>query len=587
MKNRNILISIVFCLSCLAGGRAEVFFAADTVNVPQQEVAAADSTVNEKKQLHEERKADRKEAIKNESEHIKTEIKDAATELEESVKEELQNKKEAIKESFSRTKANLTEWFNENIAANTVGEFAEIQRQNNQAFCDYIRSPWEDYTLEIRERNQMEEGMFFTGKSPKNGTDSVLVVQVVSVIEPLKHILPPVPENYYEGAGTEAVSNLVSKQQFAAFKFYGQDIKVYYNPTIRNINLGKGLEKGVAKVWQYLSDQEFDPVLFQLYQYKEELGLNDYQYYLLTRQFADLVFNKAKKGENLIFTVFLLNQTGYDARIAQFQGEGGSQLAVLLPFFEEVAYTPYLRIGNNSYYLMDIMPGKKLAQSSVKVYNKAHANATHPISIRNEPQNAKIAPIYGKFQGYTFDERMAQMQTELPAGPMELYADADFSDLMNKTFLYKLLPETDSMVSKRQDANLKDRLSEREIQEIKIINVSQFLNRALSSQTKQSARLGTRHLYPETMFFKRGSGDILDRSILLCHISNRILKIPAILVVYPNFAMAAVCLADGESSPESPFYMGDYVEWNGKKYYLCGKLPKAVKEPGAALIYRW
>ena len=89
------------------------------------------------------------------------------------------------------------------------------------------------------------------------------------------------------------------------------------------------------------------------------------------------------------------------------------------------------------------------------------------------------------------------------------------------------------------------------------------------------------------MFFKRGSGDILDRSILLCHISNRILKIPAILVVYPNFAMAAVCLAEGESSPESPFYMGDYVEWNGKKYYLCGKLPKAVKEPGAALIYRW
>ena len=583
---RRIPFLILFCLGILAFPvQGKAVFLPDTADTVLPPAALPDSIG--RRQQRQERNEDRKEAIKNEGEHIKTEIQDAAEELKETVKSEVREKKEALKETFRQTKENLTEWFNENITANTVGEFAELQRQNNQHFCDYLRAEWQAYPLEASERELPAEGLFFTGKTSKNGADSCLVVQVESVIAPLAHIPAPMLENYFDGAGTEAVSALVSKQQFAAFKFYGQEIKIYYDPVIRNINLGKGLEKGVAKVWQYLSNQDFNPVVFQLYQYKEDLGLNDYQYYMLTRRFADMAFNKSKKGENLIFTVFLLNQTGYDARIAQFEGEGGSRLAILLPFFEEVADKPYLRIGNNRYYLMDIEPGKKLAQSSVKVYEKAHANATHPLSIRVEPEKSKIVPLYGKFQGYTFDERLAQMQADLPSGPLALYADAGFSDLMGKTFLYKLLPESDSLVSKIQDANLKDRLSEREIQEIKLLNVCQLLNRCLSCQSKQSSKLGARHLYPELMFFKKGSGDILDRSLLLCHISNRVLNIPAILVVYPNFAMAAVCLPEGEAGAESPFTDGDYVEWNGKKYFLCGKLPKAVKEPCKALIYRW
>lgn len=587
---QKILLLLPFCLAVLNSPcKVEANCVSDTINTSVIKSSPVDSTANERRQQRQERNKDRKEAVKNESEHIKSEIQDAASDLKDGIKEDVLEKKEALKESFARTKETISEWFNENITANTVGEFAEIQRQDNQRFSDYLRTEWQVYPLDINQKEVMAEGSFITGKSQKSEgkTDSCIIVRVKSVIKPLVRIPSPVPENYYDGAGSEAVSNLVSKQQFACFKFYGQEIKIFYNPVIRNINLGKGLEKGVAKAWLYFSDQDFNPVVFQLYQYKEDLGLNDYQYYLLVRQFSDLVFSKSKKGENLLFTVFLLNQTGYDARIAQFQGDGGSQLAILLPFFEEVSARPYLNIGKNSYYLMDIEPGKKLTQSSVKVYDKAHANATHPLSIRMEPEKARIAPLYGKFQGYTFDERLAQMQMDLPSGPLPVYADAGFSNLMSKTFLYKLLLELDSMVSKRQDENLKEQLSERERQEIKILNLCHLLNRSLSSQSKQSAKMTARYLYPEMMFFKKGSGDILDRSLLLCQIANRVLDIPAILVVYPNFAMAAVCFAEGDCGTESPFFGGDYVEWNGRKYFLCGKLPKSVKKAGEADIYNW
>lgn len=560
---------------------------------------AQTDTVRDEKAARKERREDRRERGKNEREHIKDELKDAAgdvareaTDIYDEAKRSVKDAAESLKENFRQVKESVSSWFNENITANTVGEFAEIRRQDNQDFSDYLRSAWQEYPLGIGAgRSPLLEGAFHTSKIRGNEagkeTSGPLVVQVEEVIEPLESISAPVPENYYRGAGDEAVSNMVSKQQFVTFKFYGKEIKVYYNPALRNIKIGKGIEKGVSKFWQYLSSQEFDPVLLQLYQYKDELLLNDYQYYLLVRRFSDLLFNKGKNGENLLFAVFLLNQTGYDARIGQFQGEGGSRLAVLLPFFEEVSGRAHVSLGNNRYYLMDVEPGKKIAQCKVRVYEKAHANARHPFSIRMEPQSTGFAPLYGKFQGYTFDERLAQMQSDMPAGPLPLYADARFSQLMNKTFLYKLLPELDSVVGKKQDANLKERLSEREKQEIKVLSLNALLNRALSSQSKQSAKMTARCLYPETMFWKKGSGDILDRSMLLCQICNHILGIPAVLLVYPDFAMAAVGFCDGETAPGSPFFNGDYVEWDGKRYLLCGKLPKAVKNPGKAKLYKW
>lgn len=587
---KKILLLLPFCLA-FAEAYADSTF--DTLRTSGMSASEADSTWSDRRQQRQERKEDRKEANKNAQEHLKNEVRDAAEDVKREAVEVYNETKETLKENFRQVKEGLTSWFNENIAANTVGDFAQMQRQNNQLFANSLRtaSEWQEYTLDIQEKTAMADGLFFAagkaGNKPVDEDKEALAIRVEEVIAPIERIPTPFPENYYAGAGTEAVSNMVSKQQFITYKFYGQPIKIHYIPTLRNVSIGKSLEKGVAKVWQYFSDQDFEPVLFQLYQYKEDLGLNDYQYYLLVRQFADLLFAKSKGGENLLFTVFMLNQTGYDARFVQFLGDGGTERAIVLPFFEEVCSWPYITLANNRYYLMDIVPGKKLAQSSVKVYAKAHANATYPLSLRILPAETKVAPLYGKFQGYTFDERLAQMQLDMPSVPFALCAQADFSRLMQKSFVYKLLPELDSLVRKKQDENLKEKISEREQQEIKILNLCRLLNSSLGSQAKQSAKLAARSLYPETMFLKKGSGDILDRSILLCQISNRILNIPAVLLVYPDFAMAAVCLAPGESKPQSPFCNGDYVEVEGKRYLLCGKLPKSLKNPGQVKIYKW
>lgn len=559
--------------------------------------AATTDTIRDKKSERKEKQEDRKEYLKNESEHLINEGKGAVQDVKrdairtyEETKDNLLKTKDDVLQNLKEAKGKAQSWFNENITANTVGEFAERQRQENQLFADHLRSNWNEHSFEITAaRLPLMEGSFYVSDMRQKETDTArpLQIRITEIMEPSGRMNAPVPANYTKDAGKQAVSNLVSKQQFIDFKFYGQAVKIYYDPALRNISIGKKHEKGIAKSWQYLSDKEFEPVLFQLYQYKEELRLNDYQYYLLVRQFSDLLFAKSKRGENLLFAVFMLNQTGYDARMAWFQGEGEERLVVLLPFFEEVVLRPYVVLGKNRYYLMDADPGKKLAQCRVKVYPKAHANAKNPVSLRIEPQLNGIAPLYGKFQGYTFDERLAQIQSDMPAGPLQLYAEAPFSPLMHKTFLYKLLPELDSVVRQKQNANLKEQLSLREQQEMKILALNTLLNRVLSAQAKQSAKLPAVSIYPEMMFMKKGAGDILDRSLLLCQISNRILGIPAVLLVYPDFAMAAVAFAEGASLKQSPFAKADYVELDGKKYFLCGKLPKKLNDPAAARVYKW
>ncbi|MDE6493259.1 MAG: hypothetical protein K2L50_01585 [Bacteroidales bacterium] len=575
--------------ACLHAARySDTLTAAETLLAPASR-QASDTTVSERRQERKERKEDRKEALKEEGEHLREEIKDAAQEVTEDIKNTFQEKKESIKETFSQTKENLVNWFNENIKANTVGDFAEIQRQNNQNFADYVRADWSVFPLEIRERNPMAEGSFFSDKAPSKASqaEEPYAIDVEGFIAPLPLIEGPVPENYYEEAGSDAVAALLSKQQFIPLKFYGKDINIYFNPSLRNISLGKGTGKHIAKFWLYLSDQDFNPVLFQLFQTKEELQLNDYQYYLLVRRFAEKLFAKNKNGEDLLFTVFMLNQTGYDARLGRLTAEGTNRFVILLPFFEQVYSLPFITIGTNNYYLAESPLTKKEMQGKVKVYEKAFATASHPFSIRINPQNTGIAPLYGKFHGYTFNERLAEMQADMPAGPFELSASAEFNPLMQKTFLYKLKPELDSLVQKKQDQNLQEVISERESQEMQLLQLLSFLNRNLSSQAKQSAKLNGYYLYPDLMFMKKGSGDILDRSLLLCLIANRILDIPAVLLVYPNYAMAAVCLKESPQDTESPFAQSGFVDIDGKRYYLCGPLPKTVQEPRKAKIFRW
>lgn len=507
------------------------------------------------------------------------------------LKEDFKQAGQAIHESIQELKEGVGNWFNESIKVNITGEYADIQRQNNQLFADMLRAPasWTAFSIQADPRPEYIEGRFFTNRTkPSADTTPGRVIRYLSVLDPHGKIHSPVPETYYPGAGTDAVSQMISKQQYSEVKFFGQKLKLVYEPSLKAIGLGKGKEKQIAKFWQYLSNENHAAVTAQLYQFKEELKLNDYQYYQMVRAFADQMFAKGKHGENLGFTVFILNQTGYDARLGKLKTEKTSSTVILLPVWEKVYGMPYVMIDGNPYYIADVqLKSREIREASVTTYSKAFAFATHPISIQIDPAGFGMAPLYGMFEGYVYNERLAEMEASLPAGPMTLYLDEAFSKLMETTFRFRLKPTFDSMIQKRQDADLRQEITDIEKQQMRILQLSTFIDQNFSYQSKRSARLSGYYLYPDLMFWKKGAGDIWDRSVLFCQIAKRIFDIPAVLLIYPDYAIPAVGLPAEKIPANSPFRTADYVEYNGKAYFLLGRIPKAVDTSVFPQLYVW
>ena len=497
----------------------------------------------------------------------------------------------SLKQGFTQMKEGVSNWFNESVMGNGSGDYAELQRQNNQVFADMLRQAdsWASYPMTMDERSAYAEGRFFSDKTKASGdTSGNRLVHYGKVLEPHAKMESPVPGNYYEGAGKDAVSNMVSKQQFTTVKFYGQELKLVYEPSLRSIGFGKAQEKHIAKFWQYLASQNYDPVVAQLYQYKVDLGLNDYQYYQLVRAFATPMFEKGKKGEALGFTVFVLNQTGYDARLAKLRLEKKTEMVVLLPFWEKAFGLPYVMLDSTPYYLVDYkLSNRDMRDAEIQTYGKPFATAPHPFSFQINPVRSGMAPLYGKFEGYIYNERLAEMEAGLPAGPGNMYWEVPFDVLLEKTLVYRMKPDFDSLVSKTQAADLTKRLSESEKRQMQVLQLAGFLDRNLSSQAKRSARLTQYYLYPDLMFWKKGSGDIWDRSVLFCQIAKRIFDIPAVLLIYPDYAIPAVGLPAEKIPANSPFRTADYVEYNGKAYFLLGRIPKAVDTSVFPQLYVW
>lgn len=587
---------ISICIALLLGTGLSHIYANNSISTPLdnlhllplqiQDTVLQNDTIERKDISVPETENEGKQQIQD----LKNDVQDEIEQRKQDLKESVNDTKEALRENFNQAKEGISNWFNENIVANTVGDFQEVQRQNNYLFSTHIQGKWTEYALSVTSRPDYPDGQFFNLRSeadPKVSDSmrniSVLSAETLSDIETLQ---PPVPEIYYPGAGTDAISNLMTKN-FLTLKWQGETLKVYYLPSLRQAGMGKGTEKHVAKFWDHLSQEDYYPVLFQLYQFKEEKGLNDYQYYQLVRTFARSLFEKGKRGEEAAFCVFLLNQTGYDARLARLETEESREMVVLLPIFEKITELPFITLGDNPYYLIDRPLTRKETDAKIYTYDKAFALAKHPFSIRFDPSKCQLQPIYGKFQDYVFNERIAEMQNELPFAPVQLIGDAPFSTLMQKTLEFRFRSDVDSMIEKKQDANLKHILSEREKQELKVLHTAQFIQKNFAKSNKRSVKFEG-IMYPDQMFFKKGNGDILDKSLLLGKICHEILGIPALVVIFDNYATTAVMLDPNSKATEnSPFNTASYIDIDGNRYYLCSRLPKEVNPAHGFKIYRW
>lgn len=170
-------------------------------------------------------------------------------------------------------------------------------------------------------------------------------------------IVPPTPDITPDVGGTptqpaETDEPLpVGEHGKLHFSFYGLPLSMYDTDYVIPDNLSRTT---VSDLWTYMYSSDFqEPVIKEIKRLAEEMNLNDYLKFELTKNYVDAKFKGHTSFSRHALVHFLLSNMGYDIRLAE--AESGVSL-ILLPFNQMVYSRNYLNIDNKKYFVFSDSP---------------------------------------------------------------------------------------------------------------------------------------------------------------------------------------------------------------------------------------
>lgn len=495
----------------------------------------ADTTGNVKKEYI-------KDNIKETADDIKGDAVGSAKEIGAEITETSKEVLESTKQIYGRVKEETTLWFNDNIKANTVGAYTDTRKQNNHDYGNYLRQDWESYSVKL------DEDVFTAPKSEKRTQIDTLVRSNINIqfVEPLLNYKKPVPEGYSKDA--DILSGVIGNNKIV-FDLYGVKMDVFYDPDMSKMGFGKLSYDKIATFWQRLAETKYELCLYDLYELKNKCGLSDWAYYKMIAAVAEKIYPKNKNGERDAFTVFMLNQSGYDARMALIENEEGKkQMVLLLAVYERLYSVPYIDIDGKKYYLFTKLSARQL-KKSILSYTKSFAKAIHPVSIRIEAEKFNLPALYERTAGLTYDFRLTQIYNDVPTCQIGVYAEAKAGKILGKYITHRMYLRIDT-IGTTQD---------------KIDYITSFVNDNFNISAKKG--YAKRCLFVEQVLSLK-AGDIRDKAIFKALLIKELLDLPVMLVAYPNYYTLAVASSEIDG-------LHSFVGPDNLKYTLLDNLSSA------------
>jgi molecular chaperone DnaJ len=479
--------------------------------------------------------------------------KEAIQDVKEYGKEQYQNVKETTKEVLGKTKEGLkqakeeaTGWFKTNVMANITGDFSNKMRQDNAEFAKNLYDKmWQPYTLTsdpspVFSNVRTLEAILNTGEMP------------CIVTEKLDDFENKNPAGYTSDASKTLIDKLLKKEP-VTITLYGTKFKFLFDKSITQMGLGsKTDEKSISRFWTRLSDAAYQVLLYQIIDYRNNFNLPDISLYELTNALAKALYPKDQTGATqTVFSCFMLNQCGYDLRLARKGEDKEAALVLLYPFYEKVYDYPYLTLNEKNYYLLEDLPARQ-KKITLYCYDFSHAGATLPLTLHWNAADCKLSHIYEKSSdNLVYDGRLQTLYKSYPNSQINVYAESGLGALLAKTIKAKL-GDTQTLAS-----------------------LKRFVSRQFTEMGKRQAKVGDKYLFPEEMIAAKG-GDERDRMIMLGLLIREILHLPTVLVIYDGF------ITLGVQSPDP--INGDYVTVEAQKYELLSTVPASKRKETAKVI---
>jgi hypothetical protein len=309
-------------------------------------------------------------------------------------------------------------------------------------------------------------------------------------------------------------------------------------------------EKEVAEYWNQLSNQPHKEWTGELQRLTSELSLNDWGMYLLINKLFEVYFPRGTANEQVVFAVFMLNQSGYRAKI----GRNQSELVPLIAFANKVNYMYFFRYGEgvNEIKYSALNPRHK-DMSSIRACEIDYPGATRSLDMRIEnaprwtssPRSKTLKSNQNTAATVNYNQNLIDFYATYPCVDFAVYAEAPFD------------PASLQSVESQLGQDIRNKSQE------EAVNILlHFIQRSFDYKTDTQHYGYERWLFAEETLASPYS-DCEDRAILFAQLVRRILGMQVVLIYYPGEHLATAVKFD------NPQTDGDYIIVDGIKYLIC------------------
>ncbi len=418
-----------------------------------------------------------------------------------------------------------------------IDEFNSFREEINNEYTQFLGQAWKEFKV----NKVVEYGpspITTPPIKPEGGEDES--PQEINIVEASIQREPtPVNNKYLKAVIDDNIGKNLN------IDFYGAPLSLYYTSKPFTVN-NPISEKEVVSIWSEILQSNYTLLLADLAKYKEELQLNDGAFYLMTERVINQISSLKDDNQRAIFHLFILIESGYDARIARIN----NYLTLLIPTYEYIYGYPYATEFDGQRY--HVFTNKKIDSSS-KIY-------TYEI-----PHNIK------RQSNLSFKFKQELLLPSLPY-PFSLeYDDIVIKGEINKNKIdfYSDYPICELSVYKhsKSDDNTLDQISISLKAQLNNYNTYDAINKLLSLvQYGLEYKNDTEHFgYEKPLFVDEilyyTYSDCEDRSIFLSHLVENIFQRETLFLDYPNHIAVAINI--------DPNGVGRYFKYANKTYTCC------------------
>lgn len=367
-------------------------------------------------------------------------------------------------------------------------------------------------------------------------------------------------------------------QQFSV-KYYSENINFDFDNTTLPEDYIRFDEWFAKRFYYKLAQSDLNNLVPTIIKNQNDYNLNGWLTYGLIKKIVDEVAADKSTNYQRLLTWFLLNKSGYDARLAHYR----NTYYIQVHSTDELYEIPFFELDNRIFINITVVEGSKS--------NRKNKNLEfYLIEFKANPKGESLS--FDLSQLPTFSPNIIKKTLRFWGNgerqQMTVKLDKNIIDLMND---YPIVEENDYLkrqLSPTLKASLIPQLREKIIgmQETEAIRFILGLTRSGFSYKEDTDNFGyNRPMIADEVLYYSFS-DCEDRSALFFNLVKELLDLPMIVVAYSDHLTIGVKLKENKGKP---------LYYNGETYTICdptgpnntsrvGIYPKGYERKGYEII---